>query len=152
MKFLSQAAFFTFISDVINICYINLYFLPEKVTVNYLMNVYSLMGASPQMFHPMYIRELRQVMINSLSFVFMGFLFYHILVYFKLARDSKWAKKYVSGYTLTGAVLTIFELPILIQNHLGWALAMFVTTLIYIFSFLGLRHFKKSDRNNPQVN
>lgn len=145
-KFLSLAALLMFVSDVMNISYINMFFLPEKITLNYLLNFYSLMGANPEMLHPLYLRELRQVLMNSFSFLFLGFLVYHILVYFKLARDSKWAKKYVFGYALTGAALTLFELPGLAQDHLGWFVAMLATTLIYIYSFLGLRHFKKSTK------
>lgn len=143
-KFLSQAAILAFISDVVNICYINFYFLPQKVTLNSLMKTYSLMGADPRMFHPTYLQELRQVMINSVSFIFIGFLFYHILVYFKLSRDSRWAKKYMSFYAITGAILTASELPGLAREHIGWALVTFATMLIYIFVFLGLRFFKKT--------
>lgn len=143
MKFLAQTAILTFISDVMNICYVNLYFLPEKLSTDYLLKTYSLMGADPRMLHPLYLEELRQVMINSVSYVFLGFLIYHILVYFKLSRDSGWAKKYISGYALTGAILTVLELPGLFGEHFGWALAMLLTTLIYIFAFTGLRYFKK---------
>ena len=91
MKFLAEAAILTFISDVINICYINLYFLPEKITNQYIYNLYSVLGVNPNQFHPTYISELRQVMINSMALVFCGFLAYHCLVYFMLSKDKKWA-------------------------------------------------------------
>lgn len=143
-KLLSLAAILMFISDVVNLSYINLYFLPEKITLNSLLNIYSLMGASPKMLNPLYLLELRQVMINSMAFLFIGFLLYHILVYFLLSRDKRWAKKYVFGYAVTGAVLTLFELPGLFQDHVGWALGMLATTAIYVFSFMGLRFIKRS--------
>lgn len=146
MKFLSLAAILTFISDLINISYINLYFLPQHINAKYLHNIHSLMGVDARMLNPHYLQELKQVMINSMSLVFTGFLFYHCLVYFKLSRDKKWAKTYVFGYALTGAILTVIELPFLVQKHVGWALAMFLTTLIYIFAFQGLRHFKKEQK------
>ena len=144
LKFLAQAAILTFISDVINICYINLYYLPEKITANYIFNLYSNLGINPRQFNTTYIMELRQVLINSMALVFCGFLAYHILVYFQLSKDKKWAKKYVSGYAFTGAILTVIELPVLIQEHIGWAIAMLITTVIYVFSFMGIRFFKKA--------
>ena len=144
MKFLAEAAILTFISDVINICYINLYFLPEKITNQYIYNLYSVLGVNPNQFHPTYISELRQVMINSMALVFCGFLAYHCLVYFMLSKDKKWAKKYVFGYAVSGAILTVIELPVLIQYHVGWAMAMLFTTLIYVFSFMGIRYYKKA--------
>lgn len=145
MKFLAQAAILTFISDVINISYINLYFLPKNINTSYLLNIYSRMGVDARMLNTHYLEELKEVMINSMSMVFTAFLVYHCLVYFKLSRDKKWAKKYVFGYALTGSILTVIELPFLIQKHVGWALAMFTTTLIYIFAFQGLRFFKKKE-------
>lgn len=148
-KFLSKAAILAFISDVLNISYINMYFLQEKISIRYLQNLYATMGADPRMFNTAYLQELRQVFINSISFVFLGFLIYHTLVYYMLSRDKKWARKYVSGYAFTGAILTVFELPGLFSDHVGWALAMLATTMIYIFVFMGLRYFKK--KAEPQT-
>lgn len=142
-KFLAQAAILAFISDVANITYVNLWFMPQKISVSYIQNLYALMGHPPSNFNRLYLEELRRVMIDSMSFLFLGFLIYHILVYYKLSRASNWAIKYVNVYAITGAILTAFELPGLFGEHIGWALAMLGTLAIYIFVFMGIRFFRK---------
>ncbi len=145
-KFLAQGAILAFISDVANISYVNLWFMPQKITISYIQNLYSVMGVPPSNFNRLYLEELRKVMIDSMSFLFLGFLIYHILVYYKFSRGSKWASKYLNGYALTGAILTGFELPGLFGEHPGWGLAMLGTFLIYVFVFMGIRFFRKQEK------
>tara|TARA_B100001971_G_scaffold215192_1_gene259781 strand:+ start:33895 stop:34383 length:489 start_codon:yes stop_codon:yes gene_type:complete len=143
-KFLLISAIIIYLSDFLNIFYINLHFLPTKIDMNYIYKMLYLQGNNPNNFDPTYLMELRLVIINTMKNVFYLFLVYHAFVYFMYRRGKTWGRKYVYGYAFTGAILTIIELPFLIQRHIGWAIAMLITTAIYIYVWYGIRHYKKA--------
>ena len=144
-KFLNLAAALMFASDALNFSYIQYHMLPNLITPNYLASVHALGGIQSAGLNPLYLEELGQVIGNSLFYVFAGFLIYHGFIYFRLSKNSRWAKRYVSFYTLTGAVLTLMELPSLVARSLPWSAAMLVTTGVYVFAFWGLRLLKKKE-------
>lgn len=143
-KFLLISAIIIYISDILNIFYINMHFLPTKIDGNYIHKMLMLQGTNPNNFDPQYLSELRMVIVNTMSNVFYLFLFYHAFVYFMYRRGKNWGRKYVFGYALTGSILTIIELPFLAQRHLGWTFAMLITTLIYLYVWFGLRYYRKA--------
>jgi hypothetical protein len=144
-RFLSLAAFFIFISDLINIVYLNLYWFEKKITIPFLVKAASFQGVN-LMTHPRQdLIAYRQLLIATLANVFIAFIVYHAFVYFRFSKDKQWAIKYVYGYALTGAILTLIELPSVFSDHKLWGLAMIVTTAIYTYCFLGIRYFKKSN-------
>lgn len=145
-KFLTLAALLCFMSDIGNVTYINVYWLGERLKDRFLGNVFALQGIDIRMMTPYQLKAYKEILFNSLGFMFMFFMAYHIIVYFKMSRDKLWAKKYVYGYALTGTFLTLFELPMLIQDNLLWAIFMILTTIIYIYTFLGIKFFKKEEQ------
>jgi hypothetical protein len=144
-KFLSKAALLILMSDVLNIAYLNLYWFEKKITIPFLVKAASIQGLNLASLPRQDLVAYRQLLISTFANVFIAFLVYHAFVYFKFSRDKQWAKKYVHGYALTGAILTLIELPSLIGDHMLWGLAMIITTAIYIYCFLGIRYFKKSE-------
>ena len=142
-SFLSKAAVLILISDVINIAYLNLYWFEEKITIPFLVKAASIQGVNLAILPRQDLVAYRQLLISTFGNVFIAFLVYHAIVYFKFSKDKLWAKKYVHGYALTGAILTLVELPSLLGDHILWGLVMIATTAIYIYSFLGIRYFKK---------
>lgn len=146
-NFLIISAVIIYISDFLNIFYINMHFLPTKIDVNYVRRVMMMQGTDPSQFDTLYLEELRMVIVNTMSNVFYFFLIYHAFVYFMYIKDKSFARKYVYGYALTGAILTIIELPFLVQRHIGWALAMLITTIIYIYVWYGQRYYKKNKKS-----
>ncbi len=144
-KFLSQAALLCLISDIINIGYLNFYFFQKKITTTFLINAGAIQGLNLSSLPRQDLLAYRHLLISTLANVFLGFLVYHAIVYFKLAKDKKWAKKYVYGYVITGGVLTLIEIPSLLSDHLFWGLCMIVTASIYAYTFLGIKFFKKQE-------
>lgn len=142
-KFLSKAALFILISDMINIVYLNLYWFEKKITIPFLVKAASIQGVNLLNLPRQDLVAYRQLLISTFANVFIGFLVYHAFVYFKFARDKQWAKKYVHGYALTGLILTLIELPSVLSDHIFWGLAMILTASIYAYCFLGIRYFKK---------
>lgn len=145
-KFLTTASILCLISDITNLAYINLYWLKNKLTREFLGLSFAMQGVDINHFTDYQIDQYKTLLANSMGIVFALFLAYHLIVYFKMARNKLWAKKYVFGYSLTGAVLTIFELPGLFSDHVIWAIIMLMTTFIYIYSFMGIKFFKKQEQ------
>jgi hypothetical protein len=141
-KFLTIGAIVTYLSDILNIFYVNMHFIPTKITNGYILSIHRLQGHSIANLDPTYLSEFRMVIINTLTNVFYMFLVYHAFIYYMFRKDKPFAKKYVFTYVFTGAILTVIEIPFLAQRHLGWTFAMILTTLVYIYMFFGLRHFK----------
>lgn len=142
-KFLIQGAILCLLSDIGNILYVNLYWFPKKLSLQFLTNILSLQGVNAYQIPRSDLLAYRDLLIDAFGIMFFGFLIYHLLVYFLFFKNKLWAKKYVYGYALTGAVLTIFELPSLFKDNFLWALVMLITTIIYIFTFMGIKYFKK---------
>lgn len=145
-NFYAKAAAAIFIADIVNIFYVNLHFLPEKLSVQRLLSSYAMMGISPAQLAYIDLNETRQLIVQSMSYLFLGFLIYHFFVYSRLYLQKPWAKNYVSFYALTGFILTLAELPSLIGDHLGWSALMVLTSLIYVYCFFGLRKRKKIEQ------
>ena len=145
-KFLTLTSILCFISDVGNIAYVNLYALHKYISDKALFNALAAQGVNPASLSERDFGVYKQIMIDSMGMVFAGFLVYHCVVYFMLARDKTWAKKYVYGYALTGAILTVFELFFLFQDHILWAIVMLLTTFVYIYTLFGIRYFKKQEQ------
>lgn len=145
-KFLVISGIIIYLSDILNIFYINMHFLPTKIDTNYVRKVMIMQGQNPNQFDPLYLDELRMVIVSTMTNVFYLFLVYHLFLYFMYGKGKAFARKYVFGYALTGAILTIIELPFLVQRHIGWAIAMVITTIIYVYVWSGLRYYKKAGK------
>ncbi len=143
-KFLHLAAWICFICDVSNVIYVNKYFLARYITPSYLINIQRLAGNDISRFPRHVLDEYVGVLISTMGTVFTGFLFYHLFVYFMFSRSKNWARKYVYGYTFTGAILTMFEVPNTFGSGFFWGVIMILTTLAYGYTYLGLRYFKKN--------
>lgn len=145
-KFFTIASILCLLSDIANIAYVNLYALDKYISDQAIANALFAQGINPNSISPHDLAAYKQLLINSMGMVLTGFLFYHLIVYFMLAKDKLWAKKYVYGYALTGAILTCVELFFLFQSHLLWAVVMLITTLVYIFTLQGILFFKKLEQ------
>lgn len=142
-NFLLKASVLCLISDIGNILYLNMFWFKKKLTIPFLANIMSIQGVNLYQFPQADILAIKMMLVGAFSTMFYIFLIYHCFVYFKMAKDKKWAKKYVHGYALTGAILTLLEIPSLFSASFFWAIIMIMTTIIYIYSFLGIRYFKK---------
>lgn len=149
-KFLTQASILCFLSDIGNITYINIYWLNKRLNDQFLANMFAMQGVDIRSISDFQLMSYKTMLINSLGFMFMFFMAYHCIVYYKMARNKLWAKKYVHGYALTGTILTVFEIPALLKDNMLWALLMVATTFIYIYTFAGIRYFKKDIRKSPR--
>ena len=144
-KFFTLASILCFMCDVINIAYVNLYALNKYISNQAIANALFAQGINPAELSVHDFTAYKQLMINAMGLVFSGFLVYHCIVYFMLSREKVWAKKYVYGYALTGAILTIVELFFLYREHFMWGTVMLFTTFIYIYTMLGILFFKKQE-------
>ena len=142
-KFLLQGALLCLLSDIGNILYVNMYWFPKKLSIQFLSKMLSLQGVNAYQMPRADLLAYRELLIDAFGIMFFVFLIYHLLVYFLFYKNKLWAKKYVYGYALTGAILTMLELPSLFQDHFTWGVIMLLTTLIYIFTFMGIKYFKK---------
>jgi succinate dehydrogenase/fumarate reductase cytochrome b subunit len=145
-RFLSLAGLLCFICDVGNLAYINIYWFQKKLNLNTIKFALEANGLDTSQMSRYDIEAYRSLLIDALGLVFAIFLLYHIFVYFKFTRNKLWAKKYVFGYALTGSILTVVELPMLVRDNWLWAMVMFCTTIIYLYTFLGIRYFKKQEQ------
>ena len=145
LKFLTIAAILSFLCDVLNIVYMLVSYLPVSINNQMLQTAMTSQGIQLARLSINEINEIRQVFIQTFGVIFVVVLVIHAGIYFLLARNQYWAKNYVAGYSLLGAIMTIFILPSMVVQlgHVIWAIVMFATTFIYLFVYLGLRHFKK---------
>jgi len=146
IKFLSLAALICFVCDLSNMVYLNKYWLVNHITPSYLINIQKLAGNDISHIPSHVLNEYISFLIGTMGTVFTGFLIYHLFVYFRLSKNKNWAKKYVYGYTFTGAILTMFELTSSPHNSIYWTIVMILTTGAYAYTFLGLRYFKKLEQ------
>lgn len=144
--FLTQASLLCLLCDITNIVYLNLYWLKENINEQTMAASFAVQGVDINSIAKSDLAAYKHLLIDALGVMFTVFLLYHLVVYFKMARNKLWAKKYVYGYALTGSVLTLFEVPGLFKEHIIWALIMLATTLIYIYTFMGIRYFKKREK------
>lgn len=146
VKFLTFAALLSFLCDAINIVYMLVSYLPMAINEKMLSTAMMSQGSPMTTLSITEIAEIRQLLVQTFAMIFIVVLVIHSFIYFLLARDNRWSKNYVAGYSIIGAVMTLFMLPSMVfqLDHYIWALVMFGTTFIYLFVYLGLRHWKKA--------
>lgn len=145
VKFLTLAAILSFLCDALNIVYMLNSYLPVSINNQMLQRAITSQGIQLATLSINEVNEIRQVLIQTFGIAFTIVLIIHAGIYFLLARNQNWAKNYTSGYSLLGAIMTLFMLPsmVLQLGHVFWAIIMFITTFIYLFVYLGLRYYKK---------
>jgi hypothetical protein len=146
-NFLNLGAILSLLCDILNVAYILVSYLPVAISTVMLQQAMAPHGIDLNTLAAHEVDEIRSVFIQTFTFVFVIVLFLHAGIYFMMARNKKWAKNYVYGYSILGALLTLLILPMMITQlqHYVWAVVMFATTFIYLYIFLGLKHFKKTE-------
>lgn len=150
IKFLTLSAILSFLCDAINIVYMLVSYLPITINNKMLHSVITAQGLSLSSLNITELNEIRQLFIQTFGMIFLIVLMIHAGIYFLLARNKTWAKNYVSGYSILGAIMTLVMLPSMVFQfgHIIWAIIMFATTFFYFFVYFGLRHFKKLEIKN----
>ena len=142
-KFLLISALGLFVSDILNIVYVN-----QKLTglmIKWIPMALSINGYDPSSIGPQGIREIAELNARNFSNIFFIFMVFHTIIYIFLYKRKKMAIKYSSGYSLVGAIFTIAMLPLMINmGDYLWLILMILITVLYLYIFLGLRFFKKS--------
>lgn len=140
-KFLIIAASLALVSDILNMLYISHVYLPETLHLDALriMAIKNL-GQGHHLGHAE-LSELRSLMIQTMNIILGVFLLIHTAIYFTLAKNKKYAKKYVKGYSLIGIIFTLMMIPAMLQmRHYQWILIMLLTCFFYLYIYLGLRY------------
>lgn len=144
-KFLILSAAALFFSDLLNIFYLATDYLQVAVP-NMVKLVIVSQGAKVSEFTPDVMEEMGQVLVQSMVAILSVFMLIHTVIYACLAKGMNWAKHYAGFYSICGVILTVVMLWSMVfqLHHYMWSFIMFLTTFIYAFIFLGLKHFKSA--------
>ena len=144
-KFLLQSALLAIICDILNICYIVLTFIPVYLTPSKLQHMVAAQTGG-YILSRSEIREMQNVFTSTMSTILFAFMAIHIVIYFYLGRNKKWAKKYTTGYSLLAIIMTLMMIFPMIQiGHYVWSAIMLATTFAYFYIYMGLHLFKKNE-------
>jgi len=131
----------TFLTDVACLYYINNYWLKTKLSSLITMS-FKVQGFSSV--SPSTMKQAEAVLGNSLGTMFFFFLMWHLFIYILMFFKKDWAINYVYRYVFLTIVLTLFEFVVLIKDFTPWFIFLFIITMSYGFTYLGLREVKKN--------
>ena len=131
----------TFLTDVACLYYINNYWLKTKLNslITMSFNVQGVSNVSPST-----MKQAQAVLGNSLGTMFFFFLMWHLFIYILMFFKKEWAINYVYRYVFLTIVLTLFEFAALIQDFTPWFIFLFLITMSYGFTYLGLKEVRRS--------
>lgn len=141
-QFIKNAALLCLFADILNLIYIQFYWLQIRLSEDFLRSALALNGLNPTTLRTQDIMNYKYLLTGSLSNVFAGFIVVHAFIYFLFYKRIKWTSKYVGGYTLSAVLLTTLELIMLRSDLSTWSALLVASALIYAYIFWGIKYFK----------
>lgn len=144
VKFHKFAPFVSLLADVILIFYINRVMIPRLLDRDVFFATMVKINPDIRFLPESEILYVKAIMESTLSFAFLAILVFNTVAYFLASRQFNWAVKFVYGYTLSAAALSILELigTLFAPYPLSWATAL--TMLMYFYVYWGMRYFKQN--------
>lgn len=141
-KTLQLGAITCFVSDVLNLLYINFYWFKVRFNSEFLAKVLTFHGVNAATISPEDIANYKYMLIGSLTNMLFLFLFVHTILYYLFSKNKKWARKYVGGYCLSATLLTLLELVFFRSELTAWSLVLPITAFLYLTAFIGHKSFE----------
>jgi hypothetical protein len=85
----------------------------------------------------------QNMLLSSLSFAFALILLFNLIIYLLAMKEFKWPVKYINGYCLSAAILSIVELVSYLYAGEGLNFVTLLTMISYFFVYRGYVIFKK---------
>lgn len=133
-------AFIAFLADLLNIFYITGSMLNIALSDGLIATALSRQGVDIRYISSAEIKEMKELIANTLQFVLWVFMLIHSFIYLALGFRKPFAIKYVSGYAFIGAVLTVFQIPSMVQlQQWLWIIVMIILAIGYLFIWYGIK-------------
>jgi hypothetical protein len=142
-KFRIYSPFASLFADVILLIYINQNMLPRMLSKDKLYRSMSLINPQIKYLSSAEFDNIVQILTSTMSFTFLLFLGFNTVMYILAARKVKIGTKFLYGYTLSAALLSVLELVGTLTTSYPFSWATFFTFFIYFYIYSGLKYFKK---------
>lgn len=143
-KFRTYSPFGSLLADVILIFYINQNMLPRMMSRDRLFKSMSLINPQIQYLTVEEFDNIVQILTQTMSFTFLILLGFNTVMYILASRGVKLGVKFLYGYTLSAALLSVLELVGTITTSYPFSWATFFTFFIYFYVYWGMKYFKKN--------
>jgi hypothetical protein len=118
--------------------------LPKLINHQLISLILVAQGISPSEVSRGNIKMIQDMMISSMSLAFVFILIFNFIIYILAMKEIKYPVKYVHGYCLSAALLSVLELATYIFNGQGFNFVTFITMISYFIVWQGYSYFKKS--------
>lgn len=142
-KFYFYAPILCFLTDIALIFYISNNILPRLVNTRMIKAVLLARGTSINQLSPDSISFLIQMISTSMRGALGIILIINFIIFMLALKKFKFGLKYISGYCLSAAILSIIEITGYIISGEGFSLITFVTMISYFLIYWGYRYFSK---------
>lgn len=144
-KFYFFAPIVLFITDIALIFYISKYMLPKLINHQFISMILKAQQLGSAPIRVQDSKMFQDMILSSMSLAFSLILIFNLLIYLMAMKKMKWPLKYVHGYCLSAALLSIIEIASYIYNGSGLNIVTIMTMISYYTIYEGYNFFKKSE-------
>lgn len=143
--FAKAAPFVSLLADLILLYYIKTSMLPRMFgNKAALFNSLVKMNPAIRYLAKSEFDSMIELMQSTFILVFTLIIGFNAVMYVLASRKKKWGIKFVYGYTFSTSLLSILELAgsVVLPYPFSWA--TLITTFLYLYVYLGMKHFKQN--------
>jgi hypothetical protein len=131
------------LSDFLNVIYLQESFVKEKKTVSFSISQLSEQWGAPLLPfspHSVEFEEFFQVIILTLNFVLVLLGVIQTIIYLLAWKQKQWALRYVKNYSLIGLILTLTMIPTqIIHGEIFWTIISLILCPLYFLIYYSFR-------------
>ncbi len=155
MQFISSISYFKklyssilllIVCDIFNIFWIKNQALNENGIKQLALQALLVKGINPQEVDSLMITELSDLASKMISLGFLIFMIVNLIFYFLMYRRKNTGIKYVKGYAISGAALTVITTLQYIQGPIAWTMGQVIVTLAYFYCFFAIKDTFKNEQ------
>jgi hypothetical protein len=133
-----------FLTDIALILYVSKYMLPKLINHHFILLILKAKSIPASQLSISDSEMFQNMLLSSLSLAFTFILFFNLVIYLLGIKQNKWAVKYINGYCLSAAILSIVELASYLLSGEGINFVTLFTMLSYFIIHRGYFLFKKT--------